>query len=146
MSAASADPVASATATGVLWALRVTVTVLAVLFVLQGFTGGDYLVGNEAAMDLHGPGAITIHVVSGLQTVIAAVVWGVGRGPLWPTALSALVFGAGFVQAELGVGGTLDYHLPLAMVLLIAVAWVLVWAWSQPARRADYISVAATGA
>lgn len=137
MSAASADPVASATATGVLWALRVTVTVLAVLFVLQSFTGGDYLVGNEAAMDLHGPGAITIHVVSGVQTIIAAVLWGVGGGPLWPAVLSALVFGTGFVQAELGGGDTLDYHLPLAMVLLITVAWVPVWAWTHRARRAD---------
>lgn len=136
MPAASAAPASSTTATGVRWALRVTVTVLAVLFVLQGFTGGAYLVGNEGAMDLHGPGAITIHVVSGLQTVIAAVLWGVDRGPLWPTVLSALVFGGSFVQAELGGGDTLDYHLPLAMVLLIAVAWVLAWSWMKPARRA----------
>ncbi len=135
MPAASAAPTASTTATGVCWALRVTATVLVVLFVLQGVTGGDYLVGNEAAMDLHGPGARTIHVVSGLQTIIAAVLWGVARGPLWPTVLSALVFGVSFIQAEIGGGDTLDYHLPLAMVLLIAVSWVLVWAWLQPARR-----------
>lgn len=134
MPAASAAPAASTTATGVRWALRVTVTVLAALFVLQGFTGGDYLVGNEAAMDLHEPGATTIHVVSGLQTLIAALLWGAARGPLWPTVLSALVFGLSFVQAEIGGGDTLDYHLPLAMLLLIAVSWVLVWAWLQPAR------------
>ncbi len=133
MPAASAAPAASKAATGVRWALRVTASVLALLFVFQGVTGGDYLVGNEAAMALHEPGAITIHVLSGLQMIIAAALWGVGGGPLWPTVLSALVFGVSFVQAELGGGDTLDYHLPLAMALLIAVVWVLAWSWMTPA-------------
>lgn len=134
MSAAGAAPAASKTAPGVRWALRVTVSVLALLFVVQGLTGGEYLVGNEAVMELlHGPGAIAIHIVSGLQMVVAAALWGVGGGPLWPTVLSALVFGVSFGQAALGAGDTLDYHIPLAMVLLIAITWVLVWAWRAPA-------------
>lgn len=85
---------------------------------------------------LHGPGAIAIHIVSGLQMIIAAVLWRVDGGPLWPTVLSALVFDMSFGQAALGAGGTLDYHVPLAMVLLIATTWVLVWAWAEPARSA----------
>jgi hypothetical protein len=60
----------------------VAVSVLALLFVVQGLTGGEYLVGNDAVMDLlHGPGAIAIHIVSGLQMIIAAVLWRVGGGP-----------------------------------------------------------------
>lgn len=132
MSAPSSAPTTSKAAPATRWALRVTVSVLALLFVAQGLTGGEYLVGNEAVMGLlHGPGAIAVHIVSGLQLVIAAVLRGVAGGPLWPTALSALVFGVSFGQAALGAGDTLDYHIPLAMLLLIAVTAVLGWAWAS---------------
>lgn len=127
---------ARTTATWTQWALRVTATLLTVLFVLQGLTGGEYLVGNEAVLDLlHSPGATAIHIVSGLQMVIAGVLWFVGGGPVWPTVLSALVFGVSFLQASLGHGNTLDYHVPLAMVLLVAVTWVLVWSWRTPTSQ-----------
>lgn len=56
--------------------------------------------------------------------------------PLWPTVLSALVFGISFGRAVLGAGDTLDYRVPLATVLLIATTGVLVWAWVEPARSA----------
>lgn len=46
MSAPSAAPAELKTATGAHWTLRVTVTVLALLFVVQGLTGGEHLVGK----------------------------------------------------------------------------------------------------
>ncbi len=113
-----------------LWVVRVAAIVLTALFVAQALTGGDYLVGNEDAMDLHGPGAITIHVIAGIQAIAAALLWWATRGPWWPAVLSAAVFGLSFLQARLGASDTLDAHIPLAMTLLIAVMLVLSWAWS----------------
>lgn len=132
MSRASAAPETSTASA--LWTLRVAVTAQAALFVLQALTGGDYLTGNDAAMNLHGAGAITIHVVAGVQTLAAALLWHATRGPWWPTVLSAAVFGVSFVQAKLGGGDTLDSHLPLAVVLLIGVVLVLAWVWSPVAH------------
>lgn len=119
---------------GILWSLRVIVTINVALFVLQGLTGGKYLVGEEDAMTLHGAFAISIHVATGLQTLVAAWLWRIYRAPLWPALLSAIAFAVSFGQAALGSGGTLNAHLPLAMVLLVIVVLVLAWAWARPIR------------
>lgn len=117
-----------------LWTLRAAVTVTAALFVLQALTGGEYLVGNAGALDIHGPAAIAIHVVTGLQTLAAALLWRATRGPWWPLGVTAGVFVLSFVQAKLGGGDTLDSHLPLAVLLLVGEMLVLSWAWSRAAR------------
>lgn len=119
---------------GILWSLRVIVAINVVLFVLQGLTGGEYLVGNEEVLELHGPIAIFIHVATGLQTLAAAWLWRVYRAPLWPALLSAIAFAVSFGQAALGSGDTLNAHLPLAIVLLVSVVLVLAWAWARPIR------------
>lgn len=119
---------------GILWSLRVIVTINIVLFVLQGLTGGEYLVGDEEAMGLHGAFAISIHVATGIQTLAAALLWRIYRAPLWPALLSAIAFAVSFGQASLGSGGTLNAHLPLAIALLVVVVLVLAWAWARPIR------------
>lgn len=132
MSSAAMAPHTTARAGRILWALRVIVTVNVALFVLQGFTGGEYLVGDEVAKELHAAFAISIHVATGLQTLAAAWLWRVSRAPLWPTLLSGIAFAVSFGQAALGSGDTLNAHLPLAMVLLVIVVLVLAWAWARP--------------
>src|ERR671916_3214794 len=119
---------------GILWSLRAIVTINAALFVLQGLTGGEYLVGEKEALTLHGAFAISIHVATGLQTLAAAWLWRIYRAPLWPALLSAIAFAVSFGQAALGSSGTLNAHLPLAMVLLVIVMLVLAWAWARPIR------------
>ena len=119
---------------GILWSLRVIVTINIVLFVLQGLTGGEYLVGEEEAMTLHGAFAISIHVATGLQALAAASLWRIYRAPLWPALLSAIAFAVSFGQAALGSSGTLNVHMPLAIVLLVIVVLVLAWAWARPIR------------
>lgn len=89
-------PRTTAHAGRILWALRVIVTVNVALFVLQGLTGGEYLVGDEAAKELHAAFAISIHVATGLQTLAAAWLWRVSRAPLWPTLLSGTAFNNSF--------------------------------------------------
>lgn len=131
MSSATIVPHITAHA-GILWTLRVIVTINVALFVLQGLTGGEYLVGDEAAKELHGVFAIAIHVATGIQTLAAALLWRISRAPLWPTLLSAIAFATSFGQASLGSGATLNVHLPLAIVLLVIVVLVLAWAWARP--------------
>jgi hypothetical protein len=119
---------------GILWTLRAIVTINVVLFVLQGLTGGEYLVGEKEALTLHGAFAISIHVATGIQTLAAALLWRISRAPLWPALLSAIAFTASFGQASLGSSGALNAHLPLAIVLLVIVVLVLAWAWARPIR------------
>lgn len=133
MSSATIVPRTTAHA-GILWSLRVIVAVNVALFVLQGFTGGEYLVGDEAAMQLHGVFAISIHVATGIQTLAAALLWRISGAPLWPALLSAIAFAVSFGQASLGSDGALNAHVPLAIVLLVIVVLVLAWAWARPIR------------
>lgn len=133
MSSATIVPHVTAHA-GILWSLRLIVTINVVLFVLQGLTGGEYLAGAEQAMTLHGAFAISIHVATGLQALAAAWLWRIYRAPLWPALLSAIAFAVSFGQAALGSSGTLNAHLPLATVLLVIVVLVLAWAWARPIR------------
>lgn len=131
MSSATIVPHITAHA-GILWSLRVIVTINVAFFVLQGLTGGEYLVGEEGALKLHGAFAISIHVATGLQALAAALLWRIYRAPLWPALLSAMAFAVSFGQAALGSGDTLNAHLPLAIVLLVIVVLVLAWAWARP--------------
>lgn len=126
------SPTATTAPTGARWGLRVTTSLLAAILVAQGVTAGDYLSTDSGdALDLHGAGAVAVHVVSGLQTIAAVLLWRASRGPWWPMVLSAVVFAVSFGQAALGGGDSLHLHVPIAMVLLLLVAWVLVWSWSR---------------
>ena len=119
---------------GIVWLLRLILTINVALFVLQGFTGGEYFVGEEEAITLHGAFAVAIHIATGIQTLAAAWLWRIYRAPLWPVLLSAIAFAVSFGQAALGSSGTLNAHLPLALVLLVLVVLVLAWAWARPIR------------
>jgi hypothetical protein len=108
-------------------ALQVTafLSTLGVLF--QGATAGQIFSGSGAAEGVHGGGAIAFHVVSAFMTISAAMLWWATRGSIWPTAISALVFLIGLLQAYLGDLGVLSVHVPLALALTIGTAWVLTW-------------------
>jgi hypothetical protein len=117
------------TAAPALTALRVlaVLTVLALLW--QFVTAGGFVgqPGGEGAEAAHATGAIVLHVVSGLTTVVAALLWR-GGAAAWPTVVAALVFVLSFVQAYVGSHGPLLVHVPGAMVLTLGS--VLVAAWS----------------
>jgi hypothetical protein len=116
-----------------LLALRVA-AVLATLNVLyQAATAGQILMQSETAEEWHGGGAIALHVLTGLMTVAAFLHMRASRGPWWPTALSAVVFVATFVEASYGHGNTLGIHVPLALVLTIGTVWVTAWAFTRSA-------------
>jgi hypothetical protein len=118
--------------TGALPALR-ALAVLSTLGVLyQGATAGQIFgPAGEGAVEWHGGGAIALHVLTGLLTLVAFWYRRTSGGPWWPTALSAVVFVATFVEASLGHGESLWIHVPLALVLTVGVAWVTAWTFTR---------------
>ncbi|GAB3521058.1 hypothetical protein [Arthrobacter monumenti] len=123
-------------ATASLRALQVTAAVSLLALIYQFITAGNIFSGSIAALDLHGAGAIAMHVIFGLATVAAAAAhWRIRHAPLWPAIVTAVVFLLSFVQAYLGSGGTLWAHVPGALVLTIGVVWATSWSFSRRARR-----------
>lgn len=121
-------------ATTALRALQVTAVASLLALTSQFITAGNIFSGSMRALDLHGAGAITMHVIFGLATVAAAAHWRIQRAPLWPAIVTAVVFVLSFVQAYLGSHETLWAHVPGALVLTIGVVWVTSWSFSHKAR------------
>ncbi|GAB3261139.1 hypothetical protein [Arthrobacter pigmenti] len=122
-------------ATATLRALQVAAAASLLAVVYQFITAGNIFSGSMAALDLHGAGAIAVHVIFGLTTVAAAAHWRIPHAPLWPAAVAAVMFVLSFVQAYLGSGQTLWAHVPGALMLTIGVVWVTSWSFSRNARR-----------
>jgi hypothetical protein len=120
---------------GVLRALQVAAALTVLCILVQGVTAGQLLSRNEAALSLHGDGAIVMHVLSAVATLAAFLHWRATRGPLWPTMLSAVVFVASFVQGYVGEAGVMSVHVPLAMLVLVCAVAVLVWSVGPAVRR-----------
>lgn len=124
------------TAAPAVTALRVLAVLTAVVLAWQFVTAGSLVGPGEAegAEALHATGAIVLHVVSGLTTIAAALVWRAGAA-LWPVIVAALVFVLSFVQAYLGEGATLWIHVPGAMVLTLGAVLVAAWSFTGAAAR-----------
>ena len=120
--------------TGTLRALRVT-AVLSVLTLLFQFVTAGQLFGRGGPEDLHGAGAIVLHVVTGLLTVAAVLHACSTSGPWWPAVLAAVVFVLTFVQAWFGSGATLAIHVPGAMILTVGTVWLAAWSLTRSAHR-----------
>lgn len=116
-----------------------TLASLAVLFASAG-----QLVQDARGLDLHGVGAVAIHVFSGVLAVTLAIrAWATRAGI--PVALSAVaLFGLTFAQAALGSYMTLVQHVGGALVVTVVSAWIAFWtltgsktaaAPSEPTRK-----------
>jgi uncharacterized membrane protein len=122
------------TTTAIPTLLRIVATLSVVFIVLQGLSAGGILSRVRVAESLHFGGAIVVHVFTGLTVVAAFLLVRHGQGPRWPTALAAVVFVVGFVQATVGEAGLLLVHVPLAMLLLAGAVVVMGWSFAG-ARR-----------
>jgi hypothetical protein len=117
------------------WSVRIA-AVASVLSVLwQGFSASFVIVSQGSALGPHEAGAVVAHVVTGLLALAAAAHWWRTRGALWPAVVAVVVFVATFVEAALGHLFSLWAHVPLALLIMLGVGSVLVWAFA-PARRA----------
>ncbi|HEY0816594.1 MAG TPA: hypothetical protein VGE11_25220 [Pseudonocardia sp.] len=128
MTHSSAGGTATSTAAaGLTRALSVVATLSVLMIVLQGVTAGQILSRNRGAEALHFSGAIVVHVLTGLTAVVAILVARRDRDARWPAGLAVVVFIVGFIQAAVGEAGLLAVHVPLAMLLVIGAATVMVW-------------------
>ncbi|MGH3504964.1 MAG: hypothetical protein ACRDQA_29320 [Nocardioidaceae bacterium] len=125
----------SAPATATLRALQATAVVSVLALIYQFITAGQILSDNKPALDLHGAGAIAVHVLFGLTLLAATAHWRLRHAPLWPTVIAAVVFALSFLQAHLGTDDTLWAHVPGALVLTVGLVWVTSWSFSRSARN-----------
>lgn len=112
--------------------LRILALLSTLNVLCQGATAGQVLMRSQEAFELHETGAVVLHLLTGLATVAAALLWRQTRGSIWPTALAAVLFVVSFLQAATGHGRTLYIHVPLALILLVGAVWLLSWAWLRP--------------
>ncbi|MFJ4963624.1 hypothetical protein ACIP6P_14440 [Streptomyces sp. NPDC088729] len=102
--------------------------VLTVAAVTLIFGTAGVLVQEHQAEDLHGTGAVVLHVTSGLLAAVTAAL-SYRRAVGWSlTAAAVLLFGFSFVQSSFGSGDTLNVHVPgafLVVALSVGLAVVL---------------------
>ncbi|GAA1922098.1 hypothetical protein GCM10009737_24490 [Nocardioides lentus] len=127
----TSGPSSSLARTAWLAARAAAVLTLAALVLIFGTAG--VLVSRGSALDLHGAGAIVLHVGFGLLTVALAVAaW--GRVGSWVAAgASAVVFALSFYQAWLGSQGDIPLHVPGAFVMTAAGVGLAAYTVRRPA-------------
>jgi hypothetical protein len=126
-----AETTATTAGAGALRALRVLATASVLFIVLQGVTAGEILSRSRMAESLHYYGAFVVHALTALTAVAAFFVMRQRGGPWWPTAVAAVIFVVGFVQAAVGESGILAVHVPLAMLLLVGAVLVMGWSFAR---------------
>ncbi|TDD23763.1 hypothetical protein E1287_38675 [Actinomadura sp. KC06] len=103
---------------GTVVALLRAVAVLSLLGTLsQGLTAGMFLNGDVNSIDPHQVSAFVVEFLVIVQLVLAILVWRRNRRLKWPLpgAIAILVFT--FVQAALGVEGSVAAHVTLGVTL-----------------------------
>lgn len=115
--------------------LQVTAIASLLSLAFQFLTAGELVSHPHASPDVHGGGAIILHVLTGLTTLAAGMHWRKRGTSPWPTVVAALVFVLSFVQAEIGDSGVMWAHVPGALVLTVGAVWVAAWAFGRGARR-----------
>ncbi|MFI0371033.1 hypothetical protein ACH35V_24455 [Actinomadura sp. 1N219] len=103
---------------GTVVALLRAVAVLSLLGTLsQGLTAGMFLNGDVNSIDPHQVSAFVVEFLVIVQVVLAVLVWRRNRSLKWPLpgAIAVLVFT--FVQAALGVEGSVAAHVTLGVTL-----------------------------
>ena len=107
-----------------------TVAVVIVLFVTAG-----RLVAAGELKEVHGIAAIVLHVVTGgLMVALAGLAYSRGRG-WWAAVVAAAIFAYSFLQAALGEGSTLSFHIPGALLIVGGTIWLTVWLLSPASHR-----------
>lgn len=109
-----------------------SVAVLIVSFV----TAGE-LVQLHELEDIHGGAAIALHVVTAGLTVVLAGLAYARRSAWWTAVVAGLACIYSFIQAALGEGDTLKFHIPGALFLAVAVVWLTAWLFSPAAADRD---------
>jgi hypothetical protein len=135
MNQPAAQPTTAPPRTVPLVLLRAVVTVHALAVFAQPVLAGQFLAGNLDMLGVHSGVAVLIELLGLVQIPFAVLLWRPGRGPLWPTGVSVLLFFAEGMQAGFGYARMLALHVPLGVAIVGAMLLLLVWVW-RPRRAA----------
>lgn len=106
---------------------------LGLLFVSAGFYIQDF-----RGLDVHGLGALVLHVTSGLLAVALLLMVKAAKTGLVPALLALATFGLSFLQAAVGGSMTLAWHVSGALLLAVMLTWVTAWAFSSRRRGGEH--------
>lgn len=94
------------------------------------FASAGLLVQDARGLDLHGAGAVALHVFSGaLASTLALRAW-MTRSGTRTAAAGFTLFGLSFAQAALGSYMTLAVHVGGALVVTLLSAWIVFWTFT----------------
>jgi hypothetical protein len=111
------------------WALRVTLTLLALGCLAQPLLIGRYLDGDYGAVGEHGANGIFLLFLT-MAAGVAAIVWWIAGGhPLPLVALVGLWFVMGF-QVGMGYSRNLSIHIPLGVAIVTTAVVAAGWSWT----------------
>ena len=107
------------------------VATIVVVVALFGTAGA--LVQSGELKEVHGASAIVLHVVAGgLMVALAGLAYSRGRG-WWSAVVAFVILAFSFLQASLGEGSTLRFHVPGSLVIVLGTAWLTVGLFSAAA-------------
>lgn len=114
-----------------IWPFRITMTVAALLMCVQPVLAGQFMSGTHGALRAHDRNA-DLAAAGVLVSVVCAVLlrW-LGRGPLWPSLVSALLLVMTGAEIGLGKQRVLAVHVPLAVAIVMLAVWLAVWSWRR---------------
>lgn len=113
-----------------------TVAILTLASVTVLFISAGLLVQQASGIDVHGAGAIAIHVFSGLLALLLAVRAGKTRVGLLPAVMAAVLFGFTVAQAALGDYATMAWHIAGALIVTVLAAWLTFWSFTSAGTAA----------
>ncbi|MEV1046294.1 hypothetical protein [Streptomyces sp. NPDC049916] len=100
---------------------------LTVVTVILIFGTAGVLVQDHQAEDLHGAGALLLHITSGLLTLALGYLAYRGRLAWTGVVVSAALFGLSFAQAAYGSSDSLNLHVPGAFLIGAGSVGLATW-------------------
>jgi hypothetical protein len=110
-------------------ALRSVVTLFALAVFAQAVLAGRFLSGDFLMLDAHLINSQVVGAIGIAQVVAAVLYWRPGGGPGWPALACLGLFVALPAQIATGLLRIVGVHVPLAVVITVAAALLLTWAW-----------------
>ena len=112
-------------------AFRVLITMAAVVLFNQSLQAGEFMSGRYEFLEFHRLGATVAEFVVLLAAIAAGVARFLGRYPLLPAGVTALLFVAIQVQEWAGEERVFSVHVPLGVSIIVTAIGVTVWAWRE---------------
>lgn len=118
-----------------LWTVRAVALLHAAIVSSQPVLAGLYLGGELGALSAHEANAGAILGISFVQVIATLIYCIVGRGRIWPAAVSVALMIAETVQWTVGYNNALHIHLPLGVSIVTGQLVFLVWSFRAGSRR-----------